>query len=279
MRTLGLLIRLTLKEVIRSYTYGFLVIFAIISTASSSLFLAFSLQEQEKFFKDISLACITLFSVILAALLGASQIHTDFETKTIYNIFTNPVRKWAYIVGRFLGIAILIGLGLGLMAGVFYLNLGFQNIKIFLFDTETTFSLSKFFSILYRSFVSNLEFIKVFISIFLQSLIICALSTALSSLFSVPMALTGSIVLFIVGHLTHFITQIAFHLHPVIGYFLWILLLWIPNFENFNVADAVSLGHLISLEYLGWLMIYSCLSVLFFLAVTYKNILIKTRDL
>ncbi len=279
MKTLGLLIRLTLKEVIRSYTYGFLVIFAIISTASASLFLTFSLQEQEKFFNDISLASITLFSIILAALLGASQIHTDFETKTIYNIFTNPVRKWVYITGRFLGIAILIALGIGLMGSLFYLNLGFQNIKAFLSHTESNFSLSKVFSILYQSFTSHQGFIKVFIAIFLQSLIICALSTTLSSLFSVPMALTGSIALFIIGHLTHFITEIAFHFHPVIGYFLWIFLLWIPNFENFNIADAVSLGHSISLGYLGWLMVYSCLSILFFLAITYKKVLTKTRDL
>lgn len=279
MKTLGLLIRLTLKEVIRSTPYGFLVIFAIISTASAGLFLAFSLQEQEKFFKDISLASITLFSIILAALLGASQIHTDFETKTIYNFFTNPVRKWTYIAGRFLGISILIALGIGLMGSLFYLNLGFQNVKIFLSDIESNFSLSKVFLILYQSFASNLEFIKVFIAIFLQSLIVCALATTLSGLFSVPMALTGSIVLFVIGHLTHFITQIAFHFHSIIGYFLWVLLLWIPNFENFNIADAVSLGHSISLKYLIGLIVYSCLCILFFLAITYKKILIKTRDL
>lgn len=279
MKNLGLMIRLTVKEVIRSTTYGFLVLFSLISTASANVFLNLSLQEQDKFFKDISLASITLFSLIFASLLGASQIHSDFETKTIYHIFTNPIRKWTYVLGRFMGLSLLIGFAMALMTFVFYLTLGFQSLKPLLSDFDAALSFTDMLHTFGKTILANLPLTKVFTAIYLQSLMICVVSMTLSSLFSVPMAITGSMIIFFAGHMSHFVTQMAFAINQILGYLISLALLWVPNFENFNIADTATLGHAVSVGYLGWLVIYSGLSILFFLTIAYQCILNKTADL
>jgi hypothetical protein len=94
----------------------------------------------------------------------------------------------------------------------------------------------------------------------------------LSVFLSVTFAIGGSILVFIFGNLTDLVYQTLLVDQGFVGYALRVFLLLIPNFANFNIADAVVLGQSISLGYIAWLMVYSFLFLVLYLLVSYKRI-------
>ncbi|MCP4167755.1 MAG: ABC transporter permease subunit [Chloroflexi bacterium] len=55
--------------------------------------------------------------VILAVVISADTISGDIETGAIYTILTKPLRRWEVVLGKWLGLAILLGLIVIAVAG------------------------------------------------------------------------------------------------------------------------------------------------------------------
>jgi hypothetical protein len=74
----------------------------------SAIFGAASIGDQMKFVKDFSLMSISLFSVIIAIVLGVSMLHKELGKKTIFNILSKPVPRWQFIAGKFAGLFLTV---------------------------------------------------------------------------------------------------------------------------------------------------------------------------
>jgi len=271
--------KLTVRETVRSRTYGFIVILALVSFACIHLFSDFTSQEQEKFLKDAGLAMITFCSLIVGVFLGTSPIQSDIENKNIYTYLTNPSALLHYLLGRFLGSALLIGLTILIMGIVFYLYLIVQRLNIFIEQSHVEL---RFLDIIkdsiQKGFFSNLNLFKVFITIFLQGTIICSISFLFSSLLTSSLAIACSILIFLLSHFTNFLIQTSFLYNAFWGHVLQVLFIGLPNFENFNIADAIVLGQGISFQYIGWLTIYSVFLWVIYLSLSHKFISVRSSN-
>ena len=65
-----------------------------------------SLEERERVVIDIGLASISIFSVLVAIFLGSSLLYKEIERKTLYVILPRPIRRWEFLVGKYLGIVL-----------------------------------------------------------------------------------------------------------------------------------------------------------------------------
>jgi hypothetical protein len=273
-------ISLTIREVIRSKSYGFILLFALITSSTLTFFSGFTAQEQEKFLIDISFSCLTLFSLIIAITLGALYIHSDIENKNILALHANPIRMGAYLMGRFLGFALLIALGMVIMQFLFYAVLALQKIQFTqAVQSEAGSEMSKPLLHSMKSLLPNSGIFKVILSILFQNLVICAISIFFSTCFSVSMAITGSIFIFGLGHLLEFIQQISFQYNETAGHILKFLFLPIPNLENFNIKDSLVLGHEASALYIFWLGIYSVICIATYLVLSHRSLHAKLAEL
>src|SRR5213592_4867852 len=61
---------------------------------------------------------MTPLFLMTASLLGSFGIPTDVKNQSIHTIVTKPVEKFEIVLGRFLGYAVLLTVGLALISGL-----------------------------------------------------------------------------------------------------------------------------------------------------------------
>ncbi len=100
--------------------FYFLLIFALLIIGNSAFVAKFSFQEQFQMLKDISLGAMSVFSSILAILATANFLPKDIEDRTIYTILAKPVPRFSYLLGKLVGILLLLALSIALMSVLFF---------------------------------------------------------------------------------------------------------------------------------------------------------------
>lgn len=109
----------TLLEAVRQKVFAVLLLFALVLLGGANYFAEFSFQEQFKFLKDLGYATISLTG-LLVGLLGAAQlIPAEIERRTILTALCRPLRRWEFVVGKYLGLVFLLGVMLVIMGAVF----------------------------------------------------------------------------------------------------------------------------------------------------------------
>lgn len=68
--------------------------------------------------KSMMLGIIQLTSVVIAIVLTVYMIPNEIERRTIYTILSKPVQRWQFLVGKFLGAILALGLMMMLMTAV-----------------------------------------------------------------------------------------------------------------------------------------------------------------
>jgi len=96
-----------IKELIRRKELYFilLLIFATILYAGS-----FSFGGERgfyRYFKEIVLSMIYIFSVIITVSFASRQIPMELESKSIYPLLSHPVGRGEFVVGKFTGVGII----------------------------------------------------------------------------------------------------------------------------------------------------------------------------
>lgn len=123
----------TWTELIRLKVFYFLVIFALLIIASSFFLASFSFEAEFQMLKDIALGAMSIFSALLAILAASNLLPKDMEDRTIYTILAKPVARFEYLLGKLLGLMLLLTLAVVIMSIVFAATLLlFTNYKIHL---------------------------------------------------------------------------------------------------------------------------------------------------
>jgi ABC-type transport system involved in multi-copper enzyme maturation permease subunit len=89
-----------------------------LATAGYSLVVgAYAAQSQMRVVSDIGAASISLYSVIVAIVLGATSLYREVEQKTIFPILARPIRRSEYLVGKLLGTVLTLTVFVAANAG------------------------------------------------------------------------------------------------------------------------------------------------------------------
>ena len=130
--------RNTLLESVRQKVLNVLLIFAIVLVGCSvsisdlstpGLDAAGIFDAQIKFVKDFGCGAIGLFGFFIALLSTAQLIPQELHNRTIYTILAKPVRRSEFLLGKFLGVVLLLLLCVALMSLAFAGTLYWQEIR------------------------------------------------------------------------------------------------------------------------------------------------------
>lgn len=111
----------TWTELVRLKVFYFLIVFALILIGSSFFLAQFDFERGElQMLKDISLGAMTIFSSLLAILATAGLLPKDIEDRTIYTVLAKPVSRAEYLLGKLIGIFLLLAFSVLLMGAVFW---------------------------------------------------------------------------------------------------------------------------------------------------------------
>lgn len=111
----------TFTQLVRMKVFYFMAIFAVIVIASNFFDMPQHsapeavAENQLRMLKSASFGAMQLFSVVLAVVSTALLLPKDVEDRTLYTVLAKPVPRLDYLVGKLLGVIMLIAVSLLLM--------------------------------------------------------------------------------------------------------------------------------------------------------------------
>ncbi len=268
--------RNTLLELVRLKVFYFLLIFALVLIGSSAFMIQFSFQEQFQVLKDVSLGAMTIFTWLLSVLATAMLLPKDIEDRTLYTILAKPVPRFEYLIGKLLGVLILLLISTLIMAALFSVVLyARQEIVIAEAMRGAGEADPEQISAMIRDIKATTftwSLLPGIIAIYLKAALFAAL-TLLISTFATSWIFTivTSVAVYFIGHIQSVAREywLADQGGSVLTkMFLAIVALLFPDLQLFNLVDDIVAGNAIAtllfLKTVGLGMIY--IAVYLFLA-------------
>lgn len=109
----------TVTQLVRMRILFMLLLFVAIVVAAAFAFPTKSPEQQLKLLKDVVFGALQVFSIVMAIAATALLLPRDVEDRTLYTILSKPVPRQEYLIGKLLGVLLLIGGGLLFMDVVF----------------------------------------------------------------------------------------------------------------------------------------------------------------
>ncbi len=113
----------TFREAIRDRILYLLLAFAVLMIGASRLLSLLTVGSEEKIVKDIGLAAIAIFGVATAIFVGVGLVFKEIEKRTVYTLVTKPIRRSQFILGKYLGLVMVLAVNLAVMTLSFCLVL------------------------------------------------------------------------------------------------------------------------------------------------------------
>jgi hypothetical protein len=210
----------------------------------------FSFQEQFQMLKDISLGAMSVFTSLIAILATANFLPKDMEDRTIYTLLAKPVPRYRYLLGKLLGIILLLGCATLLMSALFLATLWLRESTV-LAETraQMTGGSTDELALAVKEITDatfNINLLPGIAIIFIKSALLASLtlfisSFATSSIFTILMAAA----LYFIGHLQS--TAREYWLSGVdVEWWSRLLAagvaLLFPDLQAFNLTDDIIAG-------------------------------------
>lgn len=282
--------RNTLLEALRQRVLNVILVFGLVVLAGANLFKEFSFDDQFKFIKDYCLGVMSLIGVIMAIVAVAQLLPSEIEGRTIFTILSKPVRRWEFLMGKYLGVASMLVLTLLLMTAVSAAVLFAQEHSLITDSREglaratdpqaaeaARASLAKITAAAHDPWLLA-AVLLVAVKVLLVAAIALAISTiATSMMFTVVV----TSLIYIAGHLESTArgvwldpTQPA---GPLAKVFLAIVSILVPDMSVFNLIDEIVLGNTVTAAYCLKALSYAggCLVVVLLVACA----LFESREL
>ena len=109
----------TYREAVRDKLLYNLLLFAGLMIASSILLAQLQIGKDERIYRDVGLGAIAFFGVLIAIFVGINLVYREISTKTVYTMLSTPVRRWEFILGKYLGLLSLLAVEVAIMSACF----------------------------------------------------------------------------------------------------------------------------------------------------------------
>jgi ABC-type transport system involved in multi-copper enzyme maturation permease subunit len=210
---------ITFKEAKRDRVLYLLFFFAALGIVAARVLAVLTVGDRIKIIKDVGLASISLFGVLMAILIGTGLVYKEIDKKTIFTLLAKPLHRAEFILGKFLGLVLTLCVMTLAMTLIFLAIVYAHTLRI-----ETPLLVAVGF-------------------IFLELVLITAVAV-LFSCFSTPiLSSLFTLAFYLIGHLSWGLELIIRKMRPGAGRTLVRgLYAFLPDLENFNFKTEVVHG-------------------------------------
>ena len=269
-------------QLVRMKVFYFLGVFAVIAIASNF----FDLPQHEgpeavglnvlRSIKSWSLGTMTLFSVVLSIVATALLLPKDVEDRTLYTILAKPVPRIDYLAGKLLGVLLLVFVSLALMDVLMTVVLQIRSSMVL--EQQLAMAHAQGWP---QDAIDSLKaetaangptwsLQGAVFAVFLRSSIMASLALLIST-FSTSTLFTTiiSFLIYFIGHFQADARNVYFHSEQagegvLVRMASLLMSMVFPDFQIFNVIDAVIEGQAMPLLILGKLTLIGLYYALFF---------------
>src|SRR5262249_29518074 len=116
----------TFREAVRDRVLYNLIVFAVLIAGSALLFGQISVEIERIVVINLGLTAISIFGIVISIFIGISLVWKEIERKTLYTVLAHPVRRWEFLLGKYLGLMGTLTVNAALMAFGFFATLFIQ---------------------------------------------------------------------------------------------------------------------------------------------------------
>lgn len=246
----------TFKEIIRNKFLYLIIFFAVLFIIFSVALSKLAIWDEEKIIIDFWLAMIEFFGILSVIFVWSQLLFKEVEWKTIFLILSKPIKRYEFILWKFLWFSLVISIIVLLQSSIYLIIL------------------------LSKSIILDYLIITSLIFIFLKLIALLAMVLFLSTFMSNILTIIMSLLVYMISHSFSLVLDMVSKIWNEIMYkFIQILQLFFPPFEAMNIKDYIwsftefssqylLLNWLYSLIYI-WLLLF--FSILIFSRKKFEN--------
>jgi ABC-type transport system involved in multi-copper enzyme maturation permease subunit len=214
--------RNTFREAVRDRVLYNLVLFVLLLTGSAIFIGELSGGQERKVIVDLGLSAMLLFGVFIAIFVGVGLVYKEIERKTIYAIFSKPVGRGEFLVGKYLGLCLTLlvnvaVMGVGLSLALLYVSRGWDSLIITIWPAV--------------------------LLLYLELMILTAVALLFSSFSSPALSALLTFFVFIIGHFSADLKTLSASLGSTSARWLFGALYYLlPNFSNYSLITPAAHG-------------------------------------
>jgi ABC-type transport system involved in multi-copper enzyme maturation permease subunit len=223
----------TLREAIRDRILYLFVGFSIVLLTATKLFGMLTVGDEGKVIKDLGLAGIQFFSMLIAVMMSVLLISREMESRTVFNIVSKPVRRYQFLVGKFLGLLATTAVNILLMS-VFLVIVA----VVYLHEIDLRLLLAGALTLL-------------------EMTVLVAFATLFAVITKPILGSVMTLAIFVIGHISEDLWLLTRRL-PGRALKLMVAGVYyaLPNLERFNIKTEVVHKLPIPAESVGWAVVY-----------------------
>lgn len=94
----------------RDRIFHSVLVFSILLILFSFALSTMTIVESRKILLDFGLSAVSIMGILLSLFLGVTLVGWEVERRTIYTVLSKPIRRWEYLLGKYLGGALVVAL-------------------------------------------------------------------------------------------------------------------------------------------------------------------------
>lgn len=231
--------RNTFREAVRDRVLYNLVLFVLLLTASAIFLGELTAGQEARTIVNLGLNAMLVFGAFISIFVGVSLVSKEIEKRTVFAIFSKPVGRGEFIIGKYLGLCLtllvnIIVMGVGVSLALVYVGGG--SLALTIWGT-------------------------IFL-IFLELMILTAVAVLFSSFSSPALSALLSFFIFIIGNFSASLRDFAEHLGSNSAkQFFNFLYYFLPNLSFYDFVTNASHGDVPPAAFVGSAILYAVIYV------------------
>ncbi len=240
------------KRLMRGKLLPVMVVFCLISIGYAALYGTLTIGQEGKLMRDVGLAGIAIFAVLIAIMVGSTVVAKEVESKTIQILMAKPVKKHEFLLGELLAAALTVLVLVAIMGIGFLIIVAARG-------------------------VASASLVNGVLLTFFEALVLASVAVFFSTFTSGMAASILTILVFIFGHLTYqlpFLAEKAGNF--IVKFFGNLLYFALPNLQYFNIRGPVAYNLNIPGSVIFGAIVYGLLYAT--IMVIASNLVFKNKD-
>jgi ABC-type transport system involved in multi-copper enzyme maturation permease subunit len=251
MRTILIVAGASFKESVRDRVPYTMVVFAVLMIAASYLISQLTAGQDLKIIKDLGLAAMSVFGLVIAVFIGIGLVSKEVERKSVFGLLTKPVTRTQFVLGKYLGLLTTLTVNLSVMTVAFY-------VVLFYMDLNSTPSMRAGWAAPALDPRQVVAVVLIMGELALVTAVALLFSTFSSPLLSALLTLG----LWVAGHFNADLRQFEQVVdQPVVAWIARALYYVLPNLAPFNVRAEVVYGMPVSFAHVGYTLLYAAIYI------------------
>lgn len=230
----------------------------------------YTLGEDIKMLKDSGLTLMLVLAVMFALLTSSWSIADEIDGRTAVTLLSKPIRRWQFIVGKFLGILVPVAMMFIVLGGIFLATVSYKASD----DAHETSATQPTAA---QCQAEMAQVLPGIVLAFLETTVLVAISVAISTRLPMLANLLICWTIYLLGHLMPAVVNSAVGQYPLVRFMGKFLATLLPNLDDFNIQAGIAAGSSVPLDYLGWAALYCALYTT--AALVLALLLFEDRDL